>query len=251
MASTTPSSAPAGPTRDPRVAALQTFTQAHGGLSEAHRAALALSRLQTAGEWSSARPRARSTSSSGTLAAAKGRGPTRFGPLHHRRGAAVSASRTKNSFKQLRSNGVDVLTLSATPIPRTLSMGHERLRDMSISEEAARSRHPVQTLRLEHDWGSSPWALRANCARRAQGLFTCTEPRRLYRLLAPRGCGSFCPNGRIASPTARWRGAAFAIWQRLIEGTSTDPSVAQTSSKTGVDVPNCNTSFIRRDADHS
>ena len=50
----------------------------------------------------------------------------------------------KEKLKTLRKN-VDVLTLSATPIPRTLNMALSGIRDMSVIEEAPHDRHPVQT----------------------------------------------------------------------------------------------------------
>lgn len=56
----------------------------------------------------------------------------------------------KERFKELCKN-VDVLTLSATPIPRTLNMAMSGLRDMSVIEEAPTNRQPVQTYVLEHD----------------------------------------------------------------------------------------------------
>ena len=56
--------------------------------------------------------------------------------------------RLKDSYKN-----VDVLTLSATPIPRTLNMALSGIRDMSVIEEAPHDRHPVQTYVLEHDQG--------------------------------------------------------------------------------------------------
>ena len=56
----------------------------------------------------------------------------------------------KERFKALCKN-VDVLTLSATPIPRTLNMAMSGIRDMSILEEAPQDRYPVQTYVLEHD----------------------------------------------------------------------------------------------------
>lgn len=46
---------------------------------------------------------------------------------------------------------VDVLTLSATPIPRTLNMAMSGIRDMSLIEEAPGERHPVQTYVIEYD----------------------------------------------------------------------------------------------------
>lgn len=46
---------------------------------------------------------------------------------------------------------MDVLTLSATPIPRTLNMAMSGIRDMSLIEEAPGERHPVQTYVIEYD----------------------------------------------------------------------------------------------------
>ena len=56
----------------------------------------------------------------------------------------------KEKLKQLARN-VDVLTLTATPIPRTLNMAMSGIRDMSILEEAPGDRFPVQTYVLEYD----------------------------------------------------------------------------------------------------
>lgn len=56
----------------------------------------------------------------------------------------------KERFKSVTKN-VDVLTLSATPIPRTLNMALSGIRDMSSLEEAPQDRHPVQTYVLEYD----------------------------------------------------------------------------------------------------
>ena len=58
----------------------------------------------------------------------------------------------KEKLKEL-SRQVDVLTLTATPIPRTLNMALSGIRDMSTIEEPPHNRQPVQTYVLEHDWG--------------------------------------------------------------------------------------------------
>ena len=58
----------------------------------------------------------------------------------------------KERIKEIAPN-VDVLTLSATPIPRTLNMAMSGIRDMSVIEEAPQDRRPVQTYVLEHDNG--------------------------------------------------------------------------------------------------
>ena len=56
----------------------------------------------------------------------------------------------KEKLKQLKTN-VDVLTLSATPIPRTLHMSLSGVKDMSIIEEPPEDRYPVQTYVMEQD----------------------------------------------------------------------------------------------------
>jgi transcription-repair coupling factor (superfamily II helicase) len=66
------------------------------------------------------------------------------------------------------SRGVDVLTLSATPIPRTLNMALSGVRDMSTIEEPPQDRQPVQTYVMEHDWGVISDAIRRELSRGGQ-----------------------------------------------------------------------------------
>lgn len=56
----------------------------------------------------------------------------------------------KEKIKELKNN-IDVLTLSATPIPRTLHMSLVGIRDMSVLEEPPVDRHPIQTFVTEHN----------------------------------------------------------------------------------------------------
>ena len=56
----------------------------------------------------------------------------------------------KEKIKQMRSD-VDVLTLTATPIPRTLHMSLAGIRDMSVLEEAPQDRLPIQTFVMEYN----------------------------------------------------------------------------------------------------
>ena len=73
----------------------------------------------------------------------------------------------KERLKEL-SRGVDVLTLSATPIPRTLNMALSGLRDMSTIEQPPQDRYPVQTFVLEHQDGILDEAIRRELARGGQ-----------------------------------------------------------------------------------
>lgn len=73
----------------------------------------------------------------------------------------------KEHIKEM-SRGVDVLTLSATPIPRTLNMALSGIRDMSSIDEPPQDRLPVQTFVMEHDWGIICDAIRREIQRGGQ-----------------------------------------------------------------------------------
>ena len=147
----------------------------------------------------------------------------------------------KEKLKEMAKN-VDVLTLTATPIPRTLNMAMNGISDMSILDEAPGERRPVQTYVLEHDDGVVFDAMSKELARGGQVLY-------LYNKV---GDISFVA-GRImrALPDAR---VAFAhgqmekdeledIWQLLVRG-EIDILVCTTIIETGVDLPNANTLII-------
>src|SRR5699024_9834952 len=76
----------------------------------------------------------------------------------------------KERFKEMLAS-VDILTLSATPIPRTLNMAMSGIRDMSVIEEAPQNRHPVQTYVLEHDNGVVIEALKRELRRGGQAYY--------------------------------------------------------------------------------
>lgn len=151
----------------------------------------------------------------------------------------------KERFKQLRES-VDVLTLSATPIPRTLSMAMSGIRDMSIIEEAPQDRHPVQTYVIEHDWSILVEALKRELRRGGQAFYLHNRTEsidacalRLREML---------PEARIATAHGKMTEEQLSrIWQNLIDR-EIDILVCTTIIETGVDVPNCNTLIIE-DAD--
>jgi transcription-repair coupling factor (superfamily II helicase) len=147
----------------------------------------------------------------------------------------------KERFKQLRES-VDVLTLSATPIPRTLSMAMSGIRDMSIIEEAPQDRQPVQTYVLEHDWGVVTEALRRELRRGGQAFYL---HNRIDSIDAcARRLGELLPDARIAVAHGRMGEEKLSrIWQQLVEQ-EVDILVCTTIIETGVDVPNCNTLVI-------
>ena len=73
----------------------------------------------------------------------------------------------KEKIKKMKEN-VDVLTLTATPIPRTLHMSLIGIRDMSVLEEAPEERMPIQTYVMEYNDEMVREAIERECARQGQ-----------------------------------------------------------------------------------
>lgn len=138
---------------------------------------------------------------------------------------------------------VDVLTLSATPIPRTLNMAMSGIRDMSMLEEAPQDRHPVQTYVLEHDMGILAEAMRKELRRGGQVYYLHNrtesiehEAARIHALL---------PEARIGVAHGKMNEETLSdIWAKLLNG-DIDILVCTTIIETGVDVPNANTLIIQ------
>ena len=124
----------------------------------------------------------------------------------------------KEKLKEL-SRQVDVLTLSATPIPRTLNMALSGIRDMSTLEEPPLDRQPVQTYVLEHDWGVLSDAMRRELERGGQVFYLHMSQEELNDVMT-----------------------------RMSDG-EIDVLVCTTIIETGIDIPNVNTLIIE-DADH-
>lgn len=80
----------------------------------------------------------------------------------------------KEKIKQLKKD-VDVLTLTATPIPRTLHMSLIGIRDMSVLEEPPMDRMPIQTYVMEYDEETVREAINRNCAEAARFIMFIIE----------------------------------------------------------------------------
>ncbi len=152
----------------------------------------------------------------------------------------------KERFKEMF-HTVDVLTLSATPIPRTLNMAMSGIRDMSRHRGGTQDRHPVQTYVLEHDRGILAEAIRRELRRGGQVFYlhnrveTIDALRRQASRDGRRTPGSCIAHGKMSEEQLS------RIWQQLLEH-EIDILVCTTIIETGVDVPNCNTLIIE-DAD--
>ena len=151
----------------------------------------------------------------------------------------------KEKFKQMKGS-VDVLTLSATPIPRTLNMAMSGIRDMSVINEAPQDRHPVQTYVLEYDDGILLEAIRKELRRGGQVFYLHNRIDNI-ELTAAR-LREALPEAKIVAAHGQMSEDELSdIWQRLLER-EIDILVCTTIIEAGVDVPNCNTLIIE-DAD--
>ncbi len=147
----------------------------------------------------------------------------------------------KEKMKELKKS-VDVLTLSATPIPRTLNMAMSGLRDMSVIEEAPRDRKPVQTYVIEHDWGVIAEAIKKELRRGGQAFYLHNRIDDIESCAAK--IQRYIPDARIATAHGRMGEEAMSeVWRRLLDG-EIDVLVCTTIIESGVDVPNCNTLII-------
>ncbi len=147
----------------------------------------------------------------------------------------------KEKLKQL-SHNVDVLTLSATPIPRTLNMAMSGIRDMSILEEAPGDRLPVQSYVLEYDDVIIADALRRELRRGGQVFYLCSTIEALDRAVIR--LSDMIPGARIAAAHGQMeRDELSGIWQSLLDG-QIDILVSTTIIESGVDVPSANTLIV-------
>ncbi len=147
----------------------------------------------------------------------------------------------KEKLREKHSN-VDTLTLSATPIPRTLNMAMSGLRDMSSLDEAPGDRYPVQTYVMEYDRLVVLDAIQRELRRGGQVyyLFNSVEhiASKAVRLQEE------LPDASIAVAHGRMSEEELSeVWRRLIAG-EIDILVCTTIIETGVDVPNVNTLII-------
>ena len=147
----------------------------------------------------------------------------------------------KEKLKEL-SKQVDVLTLSATPIPRTLNMALSGIRDMSVIEEAPHDRHPVQTYVLEYDSGVIADAIRRELRRGGQVYYLHNDVASITRTAAR--LQQLVPEARFGIGHGKMNEEELSeVWRQLLDQ-EIDVLVCTTIIETGVDVPSANTLII-------
>ncbi len=148
----------------------------------------------------------------------------------------------KEKIKKWRTQ-VDVLTMTATPIPRTLHMSLVGIRDMSVLEEAPADRMPVQTYVLEYDAELIREAMERELARGGQVYYVHNRARDLADLAA--GIRVMIPNARVAYAHGKMtENKIEQIMADFVQG-EIDILVTTTIIETGLDIPNVNTLIVR------
>lgn len=151
----------------------------------------------------------------------------------------------KEKIKQLRKN-IDVLTLSATPIPRTLHMSLVGIRDMSVIEEPPQERIPVQTYVMEEDDFIIREAIERETGRGGQVFIIYNKVKGIQRLA--NRIQSLVPDKRVIVGHGQMSEHHLEeVMMEFINGEA-DVLISTTIIETGIDIPNANTEIIM-DAD--
>ena len=147
----------------------------------------------------------------------------------------------KEKLKEMSTN-IDVLMLSATPIPRTLNMAINGISDMSVLDEPPENRRPVQTYVLEHDEIIIADAIRKEILRGGQVLYLFNNIETIEYVAGK--IVKAVPEARVAVAHGRMdKDEIEEIWQALIRS-EIDVLVCTTIIETGVDLPMANTLII-------
>ena len=137
---------------------------------------------------------------------------------------------------------IDVLTLSATPIPRTLHMSLSGIRDMSIINQPPSDRHPVQTYVLEYDEFIIREAIERELTRGGQVYYLFNRVDGIYKTAIR--IAELVPQARIAVVHGKMREAELEqVMMEVSEG-EIDVLVCTTIIETGLDISNVNTIII-------
>lgn len=152
----------------------------------------------------------------------------------------------KEKIKQLKTN-VDVLTLTATPIPRTLHMSLIGIRDMSVLEEPPMDRVPIQTYVMEYNEELIREAITRELARGGQVYYVYNKVRDIDEVTSR--IQELVPEANVAFAHGQMRENQLEdIMYRFING-DIDVLVSTTIIETGLDISNVNTMIIH-DADN-
>lgn len=151
--------------------------------------------------------------------------------------------RVKEKLKAFKT-GVDTLTLTATPIPRTLYLSLIQLRSMSVINSPPQDRLPIQSFLVERDNNVIKQALLRELAREGQIYFIHNRVESIYRVA--KELQQLVPHMRVKVAHGQMDGDALdEVFCEFVQG-DVDLLVATTLVENGIDVPLANTIFIDR-----
>ena len=149
--------------------------------------------------------------------------------------------KAKEKIKQYKTN-IDVLTMTATPIPRTLHMSIVGVRDMSVIYEPPYNRKPVQTYVLEYDQEVIKEAITRELERKGQVFYLFNNVEKIIQ--KANEILNLVPEAKVVYAHGKMSGNEIEdIMQDFIEG-KTDILVCTTILESGIDIPNANTMIV-------
>ena len=149
--------------------------------------------------------------------------------------------KAKEKIKQLKTN-VDVLTMTATPIPRTMHMSIVGIRDMSVIYEPPHNRRPVQTYVLEYDQEVIKEAITKELERNGQVFYLFNNVEGIQKKADD--LAKLVPESNVVYAHGKMTGTKIEeIMKEFIEGKS-NVLVCTTILESGIDIPNANTIIV-------
>ena len=149
--------------------------------------------------------------------------------------------KAKEKLKEMK-NTIDVLTMTATPIPRTMHMSVVGVRDMSVIYEPPQNRRPVQTYVLEYDKEIVREAIIKELSRDGQIFYLFNNVEGIE--LKANEIQNLVPEAKISFAHGRMTGTEIEeIMEEFIEH-KTDVLVCTTILESGIDIPNANTIIV-------
>ncbi len=147
----------------------------------------------------------------------------------------------KEKLKELKKN-IDVLSMTATPIPRTLHMSMINVRDMSVLETPPENRYPVQTYVLEYNESILIDAMKRELSRDGQVFYLHNRVDSIYKVA--NRISELIPDAVVAVGHGKMDETELEdIMYDMVNG-KTDILVCTTIIETGLDIPNANTMII-------
>ena len=147
----------------------------------------------------------------------------------------------KEKIKQMRTN-VDVLTMTATPIPRTLHMSIVGIRDMSCLYEPPQNRRPVQTYVLEYDEEVIKEAITKELERNGQVFYLFNNVEGIER--KAKQIEELVPEAKVAFAHGKMSGKEIEEIMMDFVNKEVNVLVCTTILESGIDIPNANTIIV-------